>query len=449
MKLKYHQKTFALLGREPKKSAVAVKQIAVIERRLKIRLPAAVKEWYSLAGAVKLLYEHSNQDEPTPLEELGSPYEVSHGVLKIQTENQGVAEWYVRLDGSEDPPVLVESEFHHEPDETWDDADDGDYLSRAIFKVQSPSFSEYVYQCVLQFEGNRGVREIAQGLQRLGAHVAFDARGSIIDVMLSEDTDKELSIDLLQGHLLTRLDVCGGDVPFDFWGKLRGLKRLADISISDRDFNDNDLSLVAKTPGLRHMKLFVTRLLTNRGLGRFLDSVQLESLYLQELDITDAGLKGLAGQLRLEQLWLYDMPLNGRGLKYLAALPRLKWLQMRETPLTDGTLRHLAELRAIELIGMEYIPITDRGLKHFSRLSTLRKLELRGAAIVGGGLKHLTPLPRLRELNLQETPLTDAAVPQLVKIRSLRRLNLRHCQITADGFAELRRLRPRLEIEAK
>lgn len=178
MKLKYHQKTFALLGLEPKKSAVAVKQLAARERRLKTRIPAAIKEWYSLAGAVKLLYEHSNQDEPTPLKGLGSPYEVSHGVLKIQTENQGVAEWYVRLDGSDDPTVLVESEFHHEPDETWDDADDEDYLSRAIFKEQSPSFSEYVYQRVLQFGGKRGVREIAQSLKRAGAYVAFNAQGS-------------------------------------------------------------------------------------------------------------------------------------------------------------------------------------------------------------------------------------------------------------------------------
>jgi len=42
----------------------------------------------------------------------------------------------------------------------------------------------------------------------------------------------------------------------DFWRKLRGLKRLAEVSIAGTEFGDNDLATLAQTPGLRGVELF-------------------------------------------------------------------------------------------------------------------------------------------------------------------------------------------------
>jgi hypothetical protein len=51
LKLKYHQATFDMLGEQPIVSDAAVAMILKWENRTKRKLPAAIKEWYSLEGA--------------------------------------------------------------------------------------------------------------------------------------------------------------------------------------------------------------------------------------------------------------------------------------------------------------------------------------------------------------------------------------------------------------
>src|SRR5262245_43186274 len=110
MALKYHQAVFDLVGKKPKPSKRALAALEKRERALGITFPPSLREFYCLEGACETLAENSNEDPAVPIEELGEPDDIEHGVLKIQDENQGVAAWYVRLDGSDDPPVEVESE---------------------------------------------------------------------------------------------------------------------------------------------------------------------------------------------------------------------------------------------------------------------------------------------------------------------------------------------------
>ena len=110
MPLNHHQATFDLIGKTPQVSRAAIKALEKRERLLGITLPASMTEFYSLKGACEILTQYSNQDPAVPIEELGDPEALAHGLLKIQDENQGVAAWYVRLDGSDDPPVEVDQE---------------------------------------------------------------------------------------------------------------------------------------------------------------------------------------------------------------------------------------------------------------------------------------------------------------------------------------------------
>jgi hypothetical protein len=121
--LRYHQATFDLLGKPPRRSRTAIAAIEERERALGFSLPASLRELYSLSGVCDLLTDHSDQDPVVPVAELGSdPEELELGVLKFQDENQGVGAWYVRLDGSDDPPVELEGEFdRREPPEGVED----------------------------------------------------------------------------------------------------------------------------------------------------------------------------------------------------------------------------------------------------------------------------------------------------------------------------------------
>src|SRR5215831_11685055 len=55
--LKYHALALRLLGRTPRVSAEAARAIEKCEARCGRRLPAAVREWYTLEGAQEALAE--------------------------------------------------------------------------------------------------------------------------------------------------------------------------------------------------------------------------------------------------------------------------------------------------------------------------------------------------------------------------------------------------------
>jgi hypothetical protein len=114
--LMYHQRTFELLRRPPVTSPATIRALSVVEERCGGPLPAAVREWYELDGAVELLGEYSNDDRPVPLADLGTDFvdsrrnsvsTVAESLLAMLHECQGVCAWAVRLDSGDDPPVLV------------------------------------------------------------------------------------------------------------------------------------------------------------------------------------------------------------------------------------------------------------------------------------------------------------------------------------------------------
>lgn len=123
----FHQCTYDLLEVQPRRSEAAIELVSELDSRCGGRLPAAVKEWYSLDGAVNILAKKTS-DHLVPLEELGKVFDdwygggrrdfVAEGYLVIMTENQGVCNWAVPLNSEEeDPPVLVEVESS--PNVVW------------------------------------------------------------------------------------------------------------------------------------------------------------------------------------------------------------------------------------------------------------------------------------------------------------------------------------------
>lgn len=118
MRLSYHSRTFELLGIDPIESPSARAELDALEHRHGIELPPSVREWYSQESALDLLFRYSNCDHPIPISELGDERLDTHdggphdlldkGLLPFQYENQAVCVWAIRLDGSKDPPVVVD-----------------------------------------------------------------------------------------------------------------------------------------------------------------------------------------------------------------------------------------------------------------------------------------------------------------------------------------------------
>lgn len=132
--MSYHAATLDLLLTQPHRSTKAIEGLDEAEQRLGVGMPPSLREWYSNTDAVAILAKHSNDDPPIPVHEFAILDTLSGPVLPIRREDQGVCTWAVALDGSDDPPVLLD-----------DDLDGGHW------RQVSPTFSAYVRACVRDY----------------------------------------------------------------------------------------------------------------------------------------------------------------------------------------------------------------------------------------------------------------------------------------------------------
>ncbi len=142
--VRFHARTLKLLNVAPGISDSAVADLDAVETRISRKLPASVREWYSLHGACELLRRYSNDDWPLEVRELGVPRKDTHGggphdllardLVAFRYENQGVCVWAFGLDGTDDPPAYVDFDSQFK---TW---------TRC-----SPTFSERLYAWIWDY----------------------------------------------------------------------------------------------------------------------------------------------------------------------------------------------------------------------------------------------------------------------------------------------------------
>jgi hypothetical protein len=507
--MRYHQATFDLLGKKPRPSTRAVAALERRERVLGITLPDSLREFYSVQGGCTILTEHSNADEAVPIERIGDREALAHGFLKIQDENQGVAAWYVRLDGSDDPPVEVECEGYRRV--ASEGVDGPSFWDVAVFQRVADRFSTFVYDRVQAYGGGRKDREAAASLRRYGASVEFDGRGRAVRVRVEtrphgrRDKARARPFDAVAVMMLVRklegleaLEIYSGKVGAGGWAVIRDHPGI--VSIQDLGSLDDAASKhVVALPALRNLSVFNDRLtdaglarllqghpfaalsigvgkkLTARGLAALADQAGLERLTLygggkgeladdgiaplagltslRELEINSArvgddGLRPVAGLTGLESLWLYLDGITDAALAPLAGLTGLTFLRLRRSiRVSEDGFRHLAGLHNLRELDVRGLPVTDRSLAHLSALDGLEVLDLRETKVVGPGFRCLSGLRKLRHLDCGGNGVTDEGMPHLGRLTSLEQLDLSGATITDAGLLALAPLRSLRDLE--
>jgi len=149
--MRYNAKTIDMLrkpisvGKEP--------SIIFAERKLGIRLPESVREWYSEIDGRNVLSKYSNDDWALDPSEFARVEVCGKELVKFLVENQDVCWWGFELNGSDDPPVQVN--LDPPPDN--------------LFQYAA-TFSEFTYVRVFDFDGwydeDRFLLEIREPLQQ-------------------------------------------------------------------------------------------------------------------------------------------------------------------------------------------------------------------------------------------------------------------------------------------
>ena len=132
--MRYHAKTIDLVS-EPV-PAGNEQSVILAERRLGVRLPESVREWYSEVDGRNLLSKYSNNDWALNPDEFKRVELCGKELVTFLVENQGVCWWGFELNGSDDPPVHVN--LDPPPDN--------------LFQYAA-TFSEFTYVRVFDFDG--------------------------------------------------------------------------------------------------------------------------------------------------------------------------------------------------------------------------------------------------------------------------------------------------------
>ena len=132
--MRYHETTAALIE-EPFPAGDA-NRVASAEKKLGVRFPASVREWYSSIDGRYVLSRYSNNDVALEPEDFRLERIEGKELVAVLLENQGVCWWGFELDAGDDPPVYVD--LDPPPDQLF---------------VYSPTFSEFTFVRVFDHEG--------------------------------------------------------------------------------------------------------------------------------------------------------------------------------------------------------------------------------------------------------------------------------------------------------
>jgi hypothetical protein len=129
----------------------------------------------------------------------------------------------------------------------------------------------------------------------------------------------------------------------------------------------------------------------------------------------DNDLEGFDAFRQLQQLWLWYQPITDQGLANtrIQRMRRLESLNLNNTQITDLALKHVGDVTSLRSLYLDETNVTNEGLAHLIRLRQLETLYLRDTRISDDGLEYLEQLADLQELDIEDTSVTDKGVARL------------------------------------
>jgi hypothetical protein len=122
---RFHQEALQRLGLQYVPEAARAAALKERAAALGVAVPASFAEWYAMRDGIDVLRRNTNTDHPVAIERLGEPLEWrwdethdlvrEEGLLVFMVESQAVCIWALRLQGGDDPPVVVA----RDPDLEW------------------------------------------------------------------------------------------------------------------------------------------------------------------------------------------------------------------------------------------------------------------------------------------------------------------------------------------
>jgi Leucine-rich repeat (LRR) protein len=192
--------------------------------------------------------------------------------------------------------------------------------------------------------------------------------------------------------------------------KLKGLKCVRNLELSNTMISDNGLKVIDQMTRLKWLDIHGNNI-TDNALINIEALHKLKSLNLSQTKITKDGIKHLDGLPQLSKISFFQT--NIAGVK-LHSLKTLRNLDLRETQIGDSELQYIKGMNQLVKLNLGGNNITDEGLKHLAELNGLQSLNLANNHVSDSGLKYLEGLQQLLWLDLSKNQVTESGISKLI-----------------------------------
>jgi hypothetical protein len=140
------------------------------------------------------------------------------------------------------------------------------------------------------------------------------------------------------------------------------------VDLSETSAGDEELAVIGVFPHVQSINCSGLQRITGRGLEGLSFLTKLDSLYLANTAVDDAGLAYVQHLESLTTLQLGGTKVTDAGMGALDHLLNLKTLSLGGTTVTDQGLVQLRDLRHLETIGLRDTKTTKRGAQELQRM---------------------------------------------------------------------------------
>jgi WD40 repeat protein len=200
------------------------------------------------------------------------------------------------------------------------------------------------------------------------------------------------------------------------------------------------------------LALFKQNGIKDADLAGLKDFDGLVGLYLQEIDVSDAGLTNLGALKNVETFVCTSPAITDAGLAAVGKMTKLRSLKIESQKITAAGFAHLVKLADIEELQVNpyKLRIGDEVLRHLKGMTKLRALEIGyygDRILTDAGMADLGNLVGMTRLEIRDGGgVTVKGIAALGKLKSMKQLTLH--QVKAASDAALAFVAPMADLES-
>lgn len=185
------------------------------------------------------------------------------------------------------------------------------------------------------------------------------------------------------------------------------------LILNNIEITDKSIDVINQMKNLIHLYVPATKI-TGQGLARLSTDLKLKSIYVSLLNLRDQDLDHLVDYPLLENISVSSNQISGQTLTKLSRLQNLNNLHVNQTGIEDKDLPLLKDISNLSKLLIGSPQLTENTLMQIlSDLNQLTQLQIFDVSLTNEGTAVLTGMNNLKQIRLIRTDVSDANVNRL------------------------------------